>query len=142
MNVASPAPAVARAPVSATSFLAFDFGTRRIGVATGNALTRSATPLTTIAAVGEARFDAIGRLVDEWQPDALVVGVPRHPDGAPHENTLRAERFARQLGGRYGLPVHEVDERYSTVEAAARGARDLDAASAAIILEQFLGGLK
>ncbi len=142
MNVASPAPAVACAPVSATSFLAFDFGTRRIGVATGNALTRSATPLTTIAAVGEARFDAIGRLVDEWQPDALVVGVPRHPDGAPHENTLRAERFARQLGGRYGLPVHEVDERYSTVEAAARGARDLDAASAAIILEQFLGGLK
>ena len=140
MNVASPAPAMARA--SATSFLGFDFGTRRTGVATGNVVTSSATPLTTIAAVGEARFNAIGRLIDEWRPDALVVGVPRHPDGAAHENTLRAERFARQLSGRYGLPVHEVDERYSTVEAAACGARDLDAASAAIILEQFLGGFK
>ena len=121
-----------------TSFLAFDFGTRRVGVASGNTLTRSATPLTTIAAVGEARFDAIARLIGEWQPDALVVGVPRHPDGAAHDNTLRAQRFARRLGGRFGLPVHEVDERYTTVEAAARGARDLDAAAAAIILEQFL----
>ena len=121
-----------------TSFLAFDFGTRRVGVASGNTLTRSATPLTTIAAVGEARLDAIARLIGEWQPDALVVGVPRHPDGAAHDNTLRAQRFARRLGGRFGLPVHEVDERYTTVEAAARGARDLDAAAAAIILEQFL----
>lgn len=141
MSVGSTAPA-ARARESVISFLGFDFGTRRIGVASGNALTRSASPLATIAAVGEARFEAIGRLIDEWHPDALVVGVPRHPDGAAHQNTLRAERFARQLGGRYGLPVHEVDERYSTVEAASRGARDLDAAAAAITLEQFLGGLK
>lgn len=142
MMAALPDVAAARATDSATSLLAFDFGTRRIGVASGNSLTRSSTPLTTIAAAGEARFAAIGRLIDEWQPDALVVGVPRHPDGAAHENTQRAERFARQLAGRFGLPVHEVDERYSTVEAAARGARDLDAASAAIILEQFLGGLR
>ena len=119
------------------TFLAFDFGTRRIGVATGNALTRSATPLTTLAQQGDARFDAIGKLVSEWRPDALVVGVPRHPDGAPHDNTQRAQRFARQLHGRFGLPVHEVDERYTTTEA--RGARDIDAAAAAIILEQFLG---
>ena len=141
MSGGSTAPA-ARTRDSVISFLGFDFGTRRIGVASGNALTRSASPLATIAAVGEARFEAIGRLIGEWRPDALVVGVPRHPDGAAHQNTLRAERFARQLGGRYGLPVHEVDERYSTVEAASRGARDLDAAAAAIILEQFLGGLK
>lgn len=141
MSGGSTAPA-ARARDSVLSFLGFDFGARRIGVASGNALTRSATPLATIAAVGEARFEAIGRLIGEWRPDALVVGVPRHPDGAAHQNTLRAERFARQLGGRYGLPVHEVDERYSTVEAASREARDLDAAAAAIILEQFLGGLK
>jgi putative Holliday junction resolvase len=67
-----------------------------------------------------------------------VVGVPFHPDGAPHENTERARRFARQLNGRFGLQVHEVDERYTTTEASALGARDLDAASAAIILEQFL----
>jgi putative Holliday junction resolvase len=119
------------------TFLAFDYGTRRIGVATGNALTRSATPLTTLSQQGDARFDAIGKLVSEWRPDALVVGVPRHPDGAPHDNTQRAQRFARQLHGRFKLPVHEVDERYTTTEA--RGAQDVDAAAAAIILEQFLG---
>ncbi|MBS0444503.1 MAG: Holliday junction resolvase RuvX [Proteobacteria bacterium] len=120
------------------SFLAFDFGTRRVGVASGNTLTRHAEPLATIAADGDARFAAIGRLIAEWQPAALVVGVPFHPDGAEHDNTRRARRFARQLHGRFRLPVHEVDERYSTTEAGAVGATDLDAASAAIILEQFL----
>lgn len=129
-------------PVAAASpprsFLAFDFGTRRIGVATGNALTRSATPLTTIAAEGDARAGAIAALVREWQPDALVVGVPFHPDGAAHANTARARRFARELGHRFGLPVHEVDERYTTTEAKQRGATDLDAAAAAILLEQHL----
>ena len=68
-------------------------------------------------------------------------GVPRHPDGAEHENTRRALRFARQLRVRSGLPVYEVDERYSTTEALAAGARDADAAAAAIILEQFLRSL-
>ena len=125
-----------------SSFLAFDFGTRRVGVATGNSLTRSARPLTTVAAEGAARFDAIGRLVAEWQPDALVVGVPFHPDGAAHENTRRARRFARELRARHALEVHEVDERYSTTEARAMRAADIDAASAAIILEQFLGSLE
>jgi len=132
----APAPSTAH-----RSFLAFDFGTRRVGVASGNSLTRSAQPLTTVAATGDARFEAIGKLIAQWQPDALVVGVPFHPDGAAHENTERARRFARQLAGRFALPVHEVDERYSTTEAAARGARDLDAASAAIILDQFLSQL-
>jgi putative Holliday junction resolvase len=131
MSGSAPAP-------SAQSFLGFDFGTRRTGVASGNALTRSATPLTTIAAEGDARFAAIGRLITEWQPDALVVGVPFHPDGAAHDNTRRAQRFARQLHGRFRLPVHEVDERYSSTEAEGLGAADVDAASAAIILEQFL----
>ncbi len=125
-----------------SSFLAFDFGSRRIGVATGNTLTGGAEPLRTLDADGAATFDAIGKLVDEWQPDALVVGVPVHPDGAAHENTRRARRFARRLQGRFHLPVHEVDERYSTTEARARGQRDLDAASAAIILEQFLRSLR
>jgi putative Holliday junction resolvase len=123
------------------SFLAFDFGTQRVGVATGNTLTRSAQPLCTIAATGEPRFEAIAQLIKEWQPDALVVGVPVHPDGAPHDNTQRAQRFARQLHGRFRLAVHEVDERYSTTEAHSRGAADVDAASAAIILEQFLRAL-
>jgi len=130
--------ATAAARAVACSFLAFDFGTRRVGVATGNTLTRTATPLRTLDAGGEARFDAIAKLVREWQPTALVVGVPRHPDGAAHDNTRRAQRFARQLQGRFGLAVHEVDERYSTVEARSAGATDLDAASAAVILQQFL----
>jgi putative Holliday junction resolvase len=120
------------------TFLAFDFGTVRVGVATGNSLTRSATPLSTLKESGDARFAAIGKLIAHWQPDALVVGVPLHPDGAAHDNTRRAQRFARQLHGRFGLPVHEVDERYTSVEAQAQGATDLDAASAALTLEQFL----
>ena len=128
------------------SFLAFDFGTRRVGVATGNTLTGSAQPLRTIAAAGEARFEAIAKLIAEWQPGALVIGVPFHPDGASHDNTGRARRFGRQLQGRFGLPVYEVDERYTTTEATtdatAGGSCDLDAASAAIILNQFLGALK
>ena len=120
------------------TFLAFDFGLKRTGVATGNVLTRTATPQPTIAAEGNARFKAVELRVKEWQPDALVVGVPFHPDGASHENTLRAQKFARQLRGRFGLQVFEVDERYSTTEALASGASDADAASACIILEQFL----
>jgi putative Holliday junction resolvase len=123
------------------SFLAFDFGTRRVGVATGNALTRTATPLTTIAAQGEARLAAIGALIDEWRPAALVVGVPFHPDGAAHANTERARRFARQLRARFDLAVHEVDERYTTTDAKRANNADLDAGAAAIILEQHLASL-
>jgi len=124
------------------SFLAFDFGLRRVGVATGNTLLRSAQPLRTIAAEGDARFQAIGALIREWAPDALVVGVPFHPDGAAHDNTERARRFGRQLHGRFRLPVHEVDERYTTTEALAAGAPDADAAAAALILEQFFRELE
>lgn len=131
-----PVPAAAGAAVRC--FLGFDFGTKRVGVAVGNSLLRRAQPLRTVAAQGEARFAAIGALVHEWQPDALVVGVPFHPDGAAHENTQRARRFGRQLHGRFRLPVNEVDERYSTTQALADGAADVDAASAAVILEQFL----
>ncbi len=120
------------------SFLAFDFGARRVGVATGNTLLRQAQGLQTLSVQGDARFAAIERLIQDWQPDALVVGVPFHPDGAEHENTLCARRFARQLHGRFRLPVHEVDERYTTTEAQSQGAKDLDAASAAIILNQYL----
>lgn len=134
-------PSLSSPPSGPLSFLAFDFGTRRVGVATGNTLTGIATPLCTVASVGDARFDAIGKLIREWQPAALVVGVPFHSDGVAHETTELARRFARQLHGRYKLPVHEVDERYSSTEAQANGARDLDAASAAIILDQYLGQL-
>lgn len=136
MTAAAVSPA-ARAP---QTFVAFDFGTRRIGVAVGNALLKQARPLRTIAG-GAACFDEIGALLREWQPDALVVGVPFHPDGAPHLNTEAARRFARRLRGRFGLPVIEVDERWTTAEAIAAGAADVDAAAAALILDQHLRGL-
>lgn len=135
------------APVPApVTLLAFDFGLKRTGVAAGNTLLRSAQPLRTIAAEGDARLKPIEALVQEWQPAALVVGIPFHPDGAAHDNTRRAQRFARQLRGRFHLPVHEVDERWSTTEALSdlrdgerltAGARDADAAAAAILLEQY-----
>lgn len=127
---------------SEQTFLAFDFGTKRTGVAVGNNLLRSASALKTLAVEGDARFDAIAALIAEWRPAALVVGVPLHPDGAEHEMTRRARRFARQLHGRFRLPVHEVDERYSSAEAEAQGARGerIDAQAAAVILQQFLDG--
>ena len=123
------------------TFMAFDFGEKRTGVAVGNRMLGAAQPQPTIAAQGDARFAQIALRLKEWQPDAIVIGVPFHPDGAAHENTARAKKFGRQLHGRFGLPVFEVDERYSTTEAIAAGARDADAASACIILEQFFRSL-
>ena len=123
------------------TFLAFDFGIKRTGVAAGNRLTRTASPQPTMTANNDQRLDAVALRIKEWQPDALVVGVPFHPDGAAHENTARAQKFARQLRSKFALPVFEVDERYSTTEAIASGAKDADAASACIILEQFLRSL-
>ena len=120
------------------TFLALDFGIKRTGFAVGNRLLRTAQPQGTIQAEGDARFLQIAQRIKEWQPDALVIGVPFHPDGAEHENTLRARRFSRQLQGRFRLPVFEVDERYSTTEALQMGAKDADAVAACIILEQFL----
>jgi putative Holliday junction resolvase len=134
----SSVPVPVAVPAHFQSFLAFDFGLKRTGVASGNRLLGTATPQATIKAEGDARFALVEARIKEWQPDALVVGVPYHPDGAPHENTRRAQKFARQLRGRFNLQVFEVDERYSTTEALASGARDADAASACIILEQFL----
>ncbi len=124
-------------PSHLQTFLALDFGLKRTGFAVGNRLMRTAQPQGTIAAEGDARFVRIAKHLSDWQPDALVVGVPYHPDGAAHENTARAKKFARQLHGRFKLPVFEVDERYTTTEALASGAKDADAAAACIILEQF-----
>jgi len=123
------------------SFIAFDFGMKRTGAAFGTRMLGTARPLPTIQAEGKARFTPMESLIAQWQPDALVVGIPFHPDGAAHENTALALRFARQLRGRFGLQVFEVDESYSTTEALANGARDADAASACIILEQFMRSL-
>lgn len=126
------------------TFMAFDFGTRRTGVAVGNRMLKLAQPQGTIRAdSADARWEQVARHIRDWQPDALVVGVPFHPDGRAHENTALARRFARQLQGRFGLPVFEVDERYSTTEAQSQGGdpASIDAASAAVILDQFLRGL-
>ena len=97
----------------------------------GNTVLRIARPLTTIAAGANApRFKAVAALIDEWQPELLIVGRPVHADGSPHEMTARAERFARQLEGRFGLTVERVDERYTTENAqrmlAAAGVRASD----------------
>ena len=137
MTVSASAPVA----IGLQTFLAFDFGIKRTGVATGNRLTRTASPQPTINANNDQRLDAVAQRLKEWQPDALVVGVPFHPDGAAHENTARAQKFVRQLRAKFTLPVFEVDERYSTTEAIANGAKDADAASACIILEQFLRNL-
>ena len=123
------------------TFLAFDFGLKRTGVAVGNRLLRTATPQVTIKAQGTAQLAEAEARIREWQPDAVVVGVPFHPDGASHDNTARAKKFARQLRGRLQLPVFEVDERYSTTEALSAGTNDPDAGAACIILEQFLRSL-
>jgi putative Holliday junction resolvase len=128
------------------TIMAFDFGERRIGVAIGETLLASARPLITIAAeANEQRFAAIGKLVAEWNPVRLVVGLPAHTDReAPHEFAIRCERFARQLAGRYHLPVELADERYSSAVAEERLAGDkrknkarLDAEAAAVILQAW-----
>ena len=130
------------------TFLAFDFGERRIGVALGNDLTETANPLTAIEAINDdARFAAIAGLVKEWGPSAFVVGRPSHPDGKPHAMTARCEKFARQLTGRFDRPSYLVDERYTSVDAAhaLTGSRlsgqerkkAIDAEAAAQILRRF-----
>ena len=123
------------------SFLAFDFGQQRTGVAYASRMLGQAQPQVTVLGGGEARWVAIAKHIEQWEPEALVVGVPYHPDGAAHENTLKAQKFARQLRARFGLAVFEVDERYSTTEARSQAAVDIDAASACIILDQFLRSL-
>ena len=140
-TVTAPLPLPLAVPAQLTTFIAFDLGLKRTGVAVGNRLLGTAQPQGSIHAQGDARFEHIAQRLKEWQPHAIVIGVPYHPDGAAHENTARAKKFGRQLRGRFGLPVFEVDERYSTTEALSSGAKDADAASACIILEQFLRSL-
>jgi putative Holliday junction resolvase len=134
-------------PPPETTVLAFDFGTRRIGVAVGNTLLRVAHPLATIDDESSTRrFTAIAALVDEWKPGMLVVGVPVHADGTPHAMTARARRFARQLHGRHRLPVVEADERWTTqdaqsaLDAAGRGGRRGRALRDAIAAQAILQG--
>lgn len=129
-----------------TLFLAFDFGLKRIGVAFGNTLTKTTTGVGVIDSDEEkTRFAKIESLIREWQPEGLVVGVPRHPDGQANDMTARCERFARQLEGRFNLPCATVDERYTSAviescmggESARNHKGKVDMGSACLILEQY-----
>jgi putative Holliday junction resolvase len=103
------------------TLLAFDFGIKRIGIAMGNTILRHASPLTTLNAERtDAPFEGIARLLDEWRPCALVVGVPWNVDGTPHEITALSLRFAKRLKDRFRLPVILIDERYSSLAAASQ----------------------
>lgn len=120
------------------TLLGFDFGVKRIGVAVGNTLIRQAQPLKVIAVIDNAaRFAQIGALIEQWRPARVIVGLPRHPDGAEHEMTARCRRFANQLHGRFNLPVELVDERYSSAVIAAKRGEIIDDRAASIILQQF-----
>ena len=124
----------------ALTILSFDYGTRRVGVAVGNSISKSGQALKTIAASSsDALFQEIESLLKEWQPDQLVVGKPTHPDGTPHEMTSKATRFGNQLHGRFHLPVVWVDERYTSavLEGDPEMYDNLDAHSAVLILEQY-----
>lgn len=99
--------------------MAFDFGEKRIGVATGETMLKTAHALTTIdAEQNEVKFKQIGLLIAEWQPSLLVIGLPTHMDGEAHTMTQLAKKFAQRLEGRFNLPVVMVDERLSSAEAA------------------------
>ena len=124
--------------MSVDTIFAFDFGVKRIGVAMGNTMIRQAQPVKVISAIDNAtRFAAIAALLDEWKPARLVVGLPMHPDGAEHEMTARARKFANQLNGRFNLPVELVDERYSSAVISAKRGEVIDDRAAAIILQQY-----
>lgn len=121
-----------------STVIAFDFGLKRIGVAVGNMLLKQATPLAVIEApTNDGKFAAIGAVLAEWQPDTVVVGLPRHPDGAEHEMTVRCRRFANQVHGRYGLSTVLVDERYTSAVLEQQRGRRIDSDAAALILQQY-----
>ncbi len=120
------------------TILAFDFGEKRIGVAVGNSITKTAEALKIIQEKNQdEKFKAIEALIQEWQPQLLVVGLPTHPDGAEHEMTLKAKRFGNQLHGRFQKEVVWVDERYTSVSAQDGN----DALAAQLILQQYLDTL-
>jgi putative Holliday junction resolvase len=124
--------------------LGFDYGSRRIGVAVGQTLTGSATPLSTIRARdGKPDWPAIAKLIADWKPDALVVGIPYHMDGSEQDMTRAAQRFCRQLEGRYRLPVHRAEERLSSYvvesdRSRASDRREIDPLAAQVILQDWL----
>lgn len=138
----------AATPPKATTILCFDYGTKSIGVAVGQSITRTANPLADLKARdGIPYWDDIKKLIDEWQPNLLLVGLPLNMDGSPSEIGVRAKKFANRLHGRFGLPFEMADERLSSFEAKGEiiqqtGSRDfkknnVDSLAAKIILESW-----
>lgn len=137
-------------PYAYSSLLAFDYGQRRIGVAVGQTITCSARPLITLESINQKPdWVAIEKLIQQWHPDALIVGMPLNMDGSEHELSKAARRFGNQLNGRFNLPVHWVDERLTSVEAGHRiqeqglskkkrqDKKTLDTVAAQLILESW-----
>lgn len=130
------------------TLLGFDFGEKRIGIAVGQSLTGSVTPLKTLSAINQKPdWEGISALIEEWRPDLLILGLPLHMDGSEQEITQRVKRFGNQLKGRYNLPVEWVDERLSSHEAEQmlreQGKKrsnkgDIDKLAAALILKSWL----
>ena len=128
------------------SYLGFDYGTRRIGVAVGQEITRTATGVVTLHAISDKPdWNGIARLISEWQPAALVVGLPLNMDDTENPRTALVRRFCNQLRERYKLPVHTMDERLSTIEAqhllkqsGSKRDRDSDKLAAQLILQSWL----
>lgn len=139
---------------SPKTILAFDFGLRRIGIAVGQEITASASPIGVVAnRETGVDFERIANLVREWRPAALVVGMPTHADGSPSDLQVPVRTFIEDLG-QFGLPVHTVDERYTSIEAerVLKTAREqgtrgriskdmIDSAAAVFIAERYLAGL-
>lgn len=127
--------------MSVETFICFDYGEKRIGVAIGQTLTETATPLDTVLVKNnKPDWQKISNLIEEWQPNALIVGSPINMDDSRQEITDLADKFARQLEGRYQIQVHRADERLTTYEARKRLGRqnDLDPVAAQVILESWL----
>ena len=121
--------------------MGFDYGTRKIGVATGQLVTRTATPIAIVQARdGIPNWNDIEKLITEWKPSQLVVGLPLNMDGSESEMSIRALKFARRLTGRFNLPHQTIDERLSTREAReqSKTAGQIDDIAAKIILESWL----
>lgn len=135
--------------MSITTVLGFDYGERRIGIAVGQTITGNASPLETITAINQKPdWNRIEKIISTWQPDALIVGIPYYTDGSASEMTRKAERFGRQLEGRFNLPVKTVNETLSSYEAeqelqkkvkiSQHNKLEIDKMSAAIIVQSWL----
>ncbi|WP_110458534.1 Holliday junction resolvase RuvX [Shewanella algidipiscicola] len=138
--------------MNAVTVLGFDFGTKSIGVAIGQQITGSATPLTSIKANdGIPKWEEIGALIEEWKPDIIVVGLPLNMDGSEQEMTQRARKFANRISGRFGVKTATQDERLTTADAKARlfemggfkalSKGQVDSMSAVLIIESYLENL-